>query len=179
MNRGLFRSTENLLRDKYVLIICCINLFQCLLVKGWKAGASWSFPRGKKNKDEEDHQCAIREVRFQHLSTCPIKITCTVVWTIGAPCLYQGFVWWCLCNLDTSSLLLSMLLREAFAIWCLCKLDTSSLLLSMLLRESLGNRTKNKCKSKYTIALHMALDITRTFTNCNWKSHMCTYFKCF
>ncbi|KAH7442090.1 hypothetical protein KP509_03G069900 [Ceratopteris richardii] len=35
---------------------------KCLLVKGWKAGASWSFPRGKKNKDEEDHKCAIREV---------------------------------------------------------------------------------------------------------------------
>lgn len=35
---------------------------KCLLVKGWKAGASWSFPRGKKQKDEEDHKCAIREV---------------------------------------------------------------------------------------------------------------------
>lgn len=34
---------------------------QCLLVKGWK-GSSWSFPRGKKSKDEEDHACAIREV---------------------------------------------------------------------------------------------------------------------
>ncbi|KAJ9684604.1 hypothetical protein PVL29_016865 [Vitis rotundifolia] len=35
---------------------------RCLLVKGWK-GTSWSFPRGKKNKDEEDHMCAIREVK--------------------------------------------------------------------------------------------------------------------
>ncbi|KAL1817435.1 hypothetical protein DCAR_0521864 [Daucus carota subsp. sativus] len=34
---------------------------RCLLVKGWK-GTSWSFPRGKKNKDEEDHKCAVREV---------------------------------------------------------------------------------------------------------------------
>lgn len=34
---------------------------RCILVKGWK-GSSWSFPRGKKNKDEEDHNCAIREV---------------------------------------------------------------------------------------------------------------------
>ncbi|XP_075496738.1 mRNA-decapping enzyme subunit 2-like [Primulina tabacum] len=34
---------------------------RCILVKGWK-GSSWSFPRGKKNKDEEDHKCAIREV---------------------------------------------------------------------------------------------------------------------
>uniref|UniRef100_A0A1D1YJK7 mRNA decapping complex subunit 2 n=1 Tax=Anthurium amnicola TaxID=1678845 RepID=A0A1D1YJK7_9ARAE len=35
---------------------------RCLLVKGWKPGSSWSFPRGKKSKDEEDHTCAIREV---------------------------------------------------------------------------------------------------------------------
>ncbi|GMI80615.1 TRIDENT, decapping 2, INCREASED TRANSGENE SILENCING 1 [Hibiscus trionum] len=34
---------------------------RCILVKGWK-GTSWSFPRGKKNKDEEDYACAIREV---------------------------------------------------------------------------------------------------------------------
>ncbi|KAL3650022.1 mRNA-decapping enzyme subunit 2 [Castilleja foliolosa] len=34
---------------------------RCLLVKGWK-GTSWSFPRGKKSKDEEDHKCAVREV---------------------------------------------------------------------------------------------------------------------
>ncbi|ERN08357.1 mRNA-decapping enzyme subunit 2 [Amborella trichopoda] len=34
---------------------------RCLLVKGWKV-PSWSFPRGKKNKDEEDHACAVREV---------------------------------------------------------------------------------------------------------------------
>ncbi|XP_044462087.1 mRNA-decapping enzyme subunit 2-like [Mangifera indica] len=34
---------------------------RCILVKGWK-GSSWSFPRGKKNKDEEDHTCAVREV---------------------------------------------------------------------------------------------------------------------
>ncbi|XP_020240901.1 mRNA-decapping enzyme subunit 2-like [Asparagus officinalis] len=34
----------------------------CVLVKGWKAGASWSFPRGKRAKYEEDHMCAVREV---------------------------------------------------------------------------------------------------------------------
>jgi mRNA-decapping enzyme subunit 2 len=34
---------------------------RCILVKGWK-GTSWSFPRGKKNKDEEDHACGVREV---------------------------------------------------------------------------------------------------------------------
>jgi mRNA-decapping enzyme subunit 2 len=33
-----------------------------VLVKGWKKGANWSFPRGKINKDEADLDCAIREV---------------------------------------------------------------------------------------------------------------------
>ncbi|KAJ6690443.1 hypothetical protein OIU85_006684 [Salix viminalis] len=42
-------------------IILDVTFERCLLVKGWK-GTSWSFPRGKKNKDEEDHACAVREV---------------------------------------------------------------------------------------------------------------------
>ncbi|TVY42983.1 mRNA decapping complex subunit [Lachnellula occidentalis] len=33
-----------------------------VLVKGWKKGASWSFPRGKIAKDEDDLTCAVREV---------------------------------------------------------------------------------------------------------------------
>ena len=33
-----------------------------LLVKGYKKNATWSFPRGKINKDEDDLICAIREV---------------------------------------------------------------------------------------------------------------------
>ncbi|PHH77199.1 hypothetical protein CDD80_815 [Ophiocordyceps camponoti-rufipedis] len=33
-----------------------------VLVKGWKKASSWSFPRGKINKDEDDLDCAIREV---------------------------------------------------------------------------------------------------------------------
>lgn len=33
-----------------------------VLVKGWKKGANWSFPRGKINKDEPDLNCAVREV---------------------------------------------------------------------------------------------------------------------
>lgn len=32
-----------------------------ILVKGWKKGSSWSFPRGKIAKDEPDLECAIRE----------------------------------------------------------------------------------------------------------------------
>jgi predicted NUDIX family NTP pyrophosphohydrolase len=39
------------------------------LVKGWK-GSSWSFPRGKKSKDEEDHACAIREVSINSVVSC-------------------------------------------------------------------------------------------------------------
>ena len=33
-----------------------------VLVRGWKSSANWSFPRGKINKDEDDLDCAIREV---------------------------------------------------------------------------------------------------------------------
>ncbi|CAJ2645488.1 unnamed protein product [Trifolium pratense] len=38
------------------------NMDKLVLVKGWKKGANWSFPRGKINKDEDDLDCAIREV---------------------------------------------------------------------------------------------------------------------
>ncbi|CAK1361344.1 mRNA decapping complex subunit 2 [Cercospora beticola] len=38
------------------------SMDKVLLVRGWKKGASWSFPRGKINKDEPDLDCAIREV---------------------------------------------------------------------------------------------------------------------
>lgn len=33
-----------------------------VLVKGWKKGANWSFPRGKINMMEDDLDCAVREV---------------------------------------------------------------------------------------------------------------------
>ncbi|GAA6003359.1 decapping enzyme complex catalytic subunit [Rhodotorula paludigena] len=33
-----------------------------LLVKGWTKGSSWSFPRGKINKQEPEAMCAVREV---------------------------------------------------------------------------------------------------------------------
>lgn len=35
---------------------------EVILVKGWKKGSNWSFPRGKINQDETDLDCAIREV---------------------------------------------------------------------------------------------------------------------
>ncbi|KAF2004213.1 hypothetical protein P154DRAFT_519441 [Amniculicola lignicola CBS 123094] len=38
------------------------DMTQAVLVKGWKKGAKWSFPRGKINKDEADLDCAVREV---------------------------------------------------------------------------------------------------------------------
>ncbi|KAG8957088.1 mRNA-decapping enzyme subunit 2 [Tulasnella sp. 419] len=35
---------------------------KCVLVKGWKSNAPWSFPRGKINQNEPLHECAAREV---------------------------------------------------------------------------------------------------------------------
>lgn len=43
-------------------IILNPTMDKLLLVKGYKKGASWSYPRGKINKDEDDMVCAIREV---------------------------------------------------------------------------------------------------------------------
>lgn len=38
------------------------EMTHAVLVKGWKKGAKWSFPRGKINKEESDLDCAVREV---------------------------------------------------------------------------------------------------------------------
>lgn len=38
------------------------DMDEVVLVKGWKKGANWSFPRGKINKGEKDLDCAMREV---------------------------------------------------------------------------------------------------------------------
>ncbi|KAI0386146.1 hypothetical protein F5Y04DRAFT_116466 [Hypomontagnella monticulosa] len=38
------------------------NMDAAVLVRGYKKGAGWSFPRGKINKDEDDLDCAVREV---------------------------------------------------------------------------------------------------------------------
>ncbi|KAH8725851.1 Dcp2, box A domain-containing protein, partial [Phaeosphaeriaceae sp. PMI808] len=38
------------------------DMTAAVLVKGWKKGAKWSFPRGKINKEESDLNCAVREV---------------------------------------------------------------------------------------------------------------------
>jgi mRNA-decapping enzyme subunit 2 len=38
------------------------EMTHAVLVKGWKKGAKWSFPRGKINKEEDNLDCAVREV---------------------------------------------------------------------------------------------------------------------
>lgn len=38
------------------------GLTHCVLVKGWKSSASWGFPKGKINAQEEPIKCAAREV---------------------------------------------------------------------------------------------------------------------
>lgn len=38
------------------------NALQVLLVRGFEKHASWTFPKGKVNKDESHLACAIREV---------------------------------------------------------------------------------------------------------------------
>jgi len=43
-------------------IILNDQLDKVLLVRGWSQRASWTFPRGKINKDETEASCAIREV---------------------------------------------------------------------------------------------------------------------
>ena len=50
------------------LLTPCTLGDQVLLVKGWQKGASWSFPRGKINKQETEGMCAVREVRHTPLS---------------------------------------------------------------------------------------------------------------
>lgn len=37
------------------------NMDEVVLVKGWKKGANWSFPRGKIDQNESDYNCAVRE----------------------------------------------------------------------------------------------------------------------
>ena len=38
------------------------DMDEVVLVRGWKKGANWSFPRGKIDQKEEDLKCAMREV---------------------------------------------------------------------------------------------------------------------
>jgi 8-oxo-dGTP pyrophosphatase MutT (NUDIX family) len=43
-------------------IILNATLDKCLLVKGWSSKAGWGFPKGKINQNEENDNCAVREV---------------------------------------------------------------------------------------------------------------------
>ena len=45
-------------------ILLNASMDKCLLIRGYKEGSSWGFPRGKLAKDETDAECAVREVRF-------------------------------------------------------------------------------------------------------------------
>jgi mRNA-decapping enzyme subunit 2 len=61
------RAFEEFLRYKTRIpvrgaILLNEDLDAAVLVKGWKKGANWSFPRGKINWAEDDLTCAIREV---------------------------------------------------------------------------------------------------------------------
>ena len=44
------------------LIILNPTMDKCVMVKGYKSGSSWGFPKGKINKDEPEMECAVREV---------------------------------------------------------------------------------------------------------------------
>lgn len=44
------------------LLFANISTLQCLMVQGFWVKASWGFPKGKVNKDEEPINCAVREV---------------------------------------------------------------------------------------------------------------------
>lgn len=59
----------------YVYPFRCFGLllqraFQCLMVQGYWAKASWGFPKGKVNADEPSMVCAIREVREETSFDC-------------------------------------------------------------------------------------------------------------
>lgn len=43
-------------------IILNATMDKCLLVKGWSSKAGWGFPKGKINQNEENDNCAVREV---------------------------------------------------------------------------------------------------------------------
>ena len=58
---------DDFLRYKERVPVCGAILLsdtwdKCLLVRGWKSGASWSFPRGKINQGELERDCCVREV---------------------------------------------------------------------------------------------------------------------
>jgi len=47
---------------------------QCLLVQGWNAKLNWTFPKGKVNCDENDLECACREVFTDVLLPLPLLV---------------------------------------------------------------------------------------------------------
>lgn len=67
---------DDFLRYKERVPVCGAILLsdtwdKCLLVRGWKSGASWSFPRGKINQGELERDCCVREVS---LCQCSVSL---------------------------------------------------------------------------------------------------------
>ncbi|KAJ3227178.1 mRNA-decapping enzyme subunit 2 [Clydaea vesicula] len=65
--RRISQCRKNLFSNRASSLVCGAVILnekrdKVLLVRGFKAGANWSFPRGKINKDERKLDCAIREV---------------------------------------------------------------------------------------------------------------------
>lgn len=70
-------------------IIISAGWDKCLVVKGFKSGATWSFPRGKINHGENERDCAVREVSWQLERTISLNlamarsITWLAFWTLA------------------------------------------------------------------------------------------------
>lgn len=66
-SRDMLADLEKFQSYKSVIPVCGAiildpDMKHVVLVKGWKSGSFWGFPRGKINKDEPMDECAIREV---------------------------------------------------------------------------------------------------------------------
>lgn len=66
-SRNMLADLEKFQSYKSVIPVCGAiildpDMKHVILVKGWKSGSSWGFPRGKINKDEPMDECAVREV---------------------------------------------------------------------------------------------------------------------
>jgi hypothetical protein len=66
-NKNHEQAYRDFVKYKVRVPVCGAIMFnegldKVLLVKGWTAKSTWSFPRGKINKDEKELDCAVREV---------------------------------------------------------------------------------------------------------------------
>lgn len=72
----LFSTTVSLIEVSIITIkvLSWLNSVYVVLQGFWHR-ASWGFPKGKINVDEEPHKCAIREVCQWHSRLCTITVT--------------------------------------------------------------------------------------------------------